>query len=205
MGLLRKKGDTGQAPTLAYSTKLTDHPDFAETQQRINAVSAARAKIADGIRDLGLRISATPHEDDYAARNVEAGLQFAETGVTQLPTGGISTLQEEHLQLRTQLDFVDRELGKLHEKLSRIQSARTAECYAANKAQHEDILRRWVAAMVAADAIVAEEEAFFGAMHAIGYWPTPPERAAWPDLGSLSDPNSMIASRLRALSKYIPN
>jgi len=200
--VFRKKGESAKPPTLANASPLREQPANVEKTQRINVLSAARNKIVAAIGDCELRLGTAISAQAFADNQVEAALKFAETGIVQMPANGVGALRDEHAQLRGQLEYVDRELEKLRQSALELERTLSAQCYAANRDVHVDILTRYAAKLRELDAVVAEEEAFFNAMHAAGYSYTPPDMALWLTLGTLADPNSTISMRLRELRPY---
>jgi hypothetical protein len=201
MPLIRKKGDAA-TPALVNPVKLADQPDFIEAKQALDARIAAKQKIDARLRELVLLLGTPVSAEDTSSRLVDAALEFAATGVPQLPANGIGALRDEYTILNVQAEALARDIVKQRDALELIQRNRAAECFTANKGAHNEILQRAAAALRAFDAIVAEEEAFLNSMHALGYDVTPPERALWLYVGTLADPGSSISMRLRELRAY---
>jgi len=196
---LTEKRQQAPAPKQAATGKMRDDPRLVALLASQSKVGEALGLIQARLRETRLILATGGSTLTAEASRVEAALTFAETGVVQIPRAEISNLQQEEAQLRLQEEALQRESRRLAEEVYRLEQELSHEFARSTKDEHAEIVRAHVDALKALDAVAMREIEYLRRASALGYDVTPRVWAQWRQLGLLSDPNSMISTRMREL------
>ena len=181
---------------------LAQQPAYIEAQQDLDKVVAAVAAIDTRLAEIDalLEEGRVRQARDLA----DVGLEFARTGVAVNPSTLMLTLQEERQALAPQRDALMRRILQRRDAQEEVRRALSVQASAQVQEKHVAILKRMRAALLAVDAVVEEEKAFFETLTALGYEPRFPIHAAWSvrSLGRAGDRHSHLFSILRELSNH---
>ncbi len=191
-------------PSKLTLSKLAENPVFIEERKNLDELNVALFKVRTRIAEIEL-IRSTMQPEGPREPDVHDALAFASTGKLHRQAAvPVSDQLEELATLRTHERSLRQAIDRQTARLQQVESEHRVKVLKELTPEHKALMRRYLDALIALDAMVEEEAGLVRLVEAAGVEARFPETISCNNLGRANDTaGSYLFYRVRDIKAYL--